>query len=91
LVTDNSSNFSLFSCALCAKNYLEYGYGTDFYQLYNLNSSYYGSDSLSGLGLVIVIGIDNLTNERYLRAPASEANAPAELGRNYKVTLSYQF
>ncbi len=71
------------------QDYLDYGYGTDSYQLYNLNASYYGSGSLSGLGLVI--GIDNLTNERYLRAPASEANDPAELGRNYKVTLSYQF
>jgi outer membrane receptor protein involved in Fe transport len=38
-----------------------------------------------------VFGIDNITDERYLRAPASEANDPAELGRNYKVTVSYQF
>lgn len=71
------------------QNYLDYGYGTDSYQLYNLNASYYGSGSLSGLGLVI--GVDNLTNERYLRAPASEARDPSELGRNYKITLSYQF
>jgi len=72
-----------------SEDYLNYGYGTDSYQLYNLNASYYGSGNLSGLS--IIMGVDNLTNERYLRAPASEAADPAELGRNYKVTLSYQF
>lgn len=72
-----------------SEDYLEFGYGTDSYQLYNLNASYKGSGSLSGLGLVI--GVNNLTNERYLRAPASEASDPSELGRNYKITLSYQF
>jgi TonB-dependent heme/hemoglobin receptor len=71
------------------EQYLDSGYGTESYQLYNVNASYYGSGSLSGLG--VVFGIDNITNERYLRAPASEANDPAELGRNYKVTVSYQF
>lgn len=71
------------------QRYLDRGYATDSYNLLNLNASYYGTGSLSGLG--IVVGIDNLINERYLRAPASESNDPAELGRNYKVTLSYQF
>lgn len=71
------------------QQYLDAGYGTDSYQVYNFNASYYGDGSLSGVG--IVFGIDNITDERYLRAPASEANDPAELGRNYKVTVSYQF
>ena len=68
---------------------LKRGLGTDSYQVYNLNASYYGSGSLSGLG--VVFGIDNLTDERYLRAPASSSQDAAELGRNYKLTLSYQF
>ena len=68
---------------------LKRGFGTDSYQVYNLNTSYYGSGSLAGLG--VVFGIDNLTDERYLRAPASASQDAAELGRNYKLTLSYQF
>lgn len=72
-----------------SEDYLNYGYGTDSYQLYNLNAIYHGDGNLTGLS--VIMGVDNLTNERYLRAPASEATDPAELGRNYKVTLSYQF
>ncbi|WP_231665458.1 MULTISPECIES: TonB-dependent receptor domain-containing protein [unclassified Pseudoalteromonas] len=71
------------------EQYLNAGYGTDSYELFNLNVSYSPNGKLSGLGFVI--GIDNITNERYLRAPASEANDPGELGRNFKATLSYQF
>lgn len=69
--------------------YLDRGWGTDSYQLYNLNASYQGEGVLSGLG--VVVGVDNITNERYLRAPASNATDAGELGRNYKITLSYQF
>ncbi len=69
--------------------YKKYGYGTSTYSIYNLNAQYQGSDSLSNLS--VRFGVNNLTNKRYLRAPASEANDPSELGRNYKVTLSYQF
>ncbi|SFC97745.1 TonB-dependent receptor domain-containing protein [Pseudoalteromonas denitrificans] len=71
------------------ENYLNAGYGTSRYTVYNLNASYNARDFLSGLK--VNIGVDNLTNERYLRAPASEASDPSELGRNYKVTLAYQF
>lgn len=69
--------------------YLQNGYGTQAYNLYNLNLRYEPATFLPGLTLVA--GIDNLTNERYLRAPASEARDPAQLGRNYKLTLHYQF
>ncbi|KZN37402.1 hypothetical protein N480_14940 [Pseudoalteromonas luteoviolacea S2607] len=69
--------------------YLSRGYGTDSYQLFNLTAKYQGTGSLSEL--VVRAGIDNLTDERYVRAPAGEASDPSELGRNYKLTLSYTF
>ncbi|GAA0356538.1 TonB-dependent heme/hemoglobin receptor ChuA/ShuA [Bowmanella denitrificans] len=69
--------------------YLENGYGTESYRVFNLNLSYQGLGVFEGVTLVA--GVDNLTNERYLRAPASEARDPAEVGRNYKVSLYYQF
>ncbi|KZN55192.1 hypothetical protein N474_15925 [Pseudoalteromonas luteoviolacea CPMOR-2] len=69
--------------------YLSRGYGTDSYQLFNLTTKYQGTGSLSGL--LVRAGIDNLTDERYVRAPAGEARDPSELGRNYKLTLSYTF
>lgn len=68
------------------KNYLKYGYGTDAADVFNLNVRYINNN-----GLAVRVGVDNVTGERYVRAPASEANDPAELGRNYKVTISYQF
>jgi len=71
------------------ENYLDAGYGTGSYKIYSLNASYSANDFLTGLK--VNLGIDNLTNERYLRAPASEASDPGELGRNYKLTLTYQF
>lgn len=69
--------------------YLNFGYGTQTYTVYNLNATYQAQGALEGLS--VIAGIDNVTNKRYLRAPASEANDPAEVGRNYKITLSYQF
>ncbi|MGO2011359.1 MAG: TonB-dependent receptor domain-containing protein [Pseudoalteromonas sp.] len=69
--------------------YLEYGYGTSTYTVYNLNAKYQATGSLDGF--IVRLGVDNLTDKRYLRAPATEASDPAELGRNYKVSLSYQF
>lgn len=69
--------------------YLEYGYGTDTYTVYNLNAKYQATGGLEGF--IVRLGVDNLTDKRYLRAPATEATDPAELGRNYKVSLSYQF
>ncbi|MCF2859739.1 TonB-dependent receptor [Pseudoalteromonas sp. SMS1] len=69
--------------------YLSRGYGTDSYQLVNFTAKYQGTGSLSGL--LVRVGIDNLTDERYVRAPAGEARDPSELGRNYKLTLSYTF
>jgi outer membrane receptor protein involved in Fe transport len=57
--------------------------------VYNLNASYSASDTIEGF--TVNVGIDNLTNERYLRAPASESSDPSELGRSYKVTIGYQF
>lgn len=69
--------------------YLEYGYGTDTYTVYNINAKYQATSTLEGL--VFRLGVDNLTNKRYLRAPATEASDPAELGRNYKLSVSYQF
>ncbi|AOT06428.1 TonB-dependent receptor domain-containing protein [Pseudoalteromonas luteoviolacea] len=71
------------------EDYLERGYGTGSYQVYNLTTKYQGSGSLSDL--VVRVGIDNVTDERYVRAPAGEASDPSELGRNYKLTLSYTF
>ncbi|WP_010606548.1 TonB-dependent receptor domain-containing protein [Pseudoalteromonas maricaloris] len=65
------------------------GYGTGTYTIYNLNVKYQGEGVLSGFSARL--GVDNLTDKRYLRAPASEANDPAELGRNIKATVSYQF
>ncbi|MEJ6473517.1 TonB-dependent receptor domain-containing protein [Pseudoalteromonas piscicida] len=65
------------------------GYGTGTYTVYNLNAKYQGVGMLSGFSARL--GIDNLTDKRYLRAPASAANDPAELGRNIKATISYQF
>ncbi|ESP92331.1 TonB-dependent receptor domain-containing protein [Pseudoalteromonas luteoviolacea] len=69
--------------------YLERGYGTDSYQVYNLTAKFQGTGYFSDL--VVRAGIDNVTDERYLRAPAGEANDPSELGRNYKLTLNYTF
>lgn len=71
------------------QNYIKFGYGTDGYNLLNLNLTYTPSDILQGL--TVVAGVDNLTDKRYLRAPASEARTPSETGRNLKVTVSYQF
>lgn len=71
------------------ENYLNAGYGTGSYTVYNLNASYRASDTIKGL--TVNVGIDNLTNERYLRAPASESSDPSELGRSYKITIGYQF
>ncbi|MCK7460102.1 TonB-dependent receptor domain-containing protein [Idiomarina aminovorans] len=68
--------------------YLNSGYGTEDYQVVNLNMSY---TPLLIEGLTLVAGLDNLTDERYLRAPASEASDPAEVGRNVKLSLHYQF
>ncbi|MBQ4852016.1 TonB-dependent receptor, partial [Pseudoalteromonas sp. MMG012] len=57
--------------------------------VYNFNGHYQGGGQLSGLN--IRVSVDNITNKRYLRAPASSATDPSELGRNYKLALSYQF
>lgn len=70
------------------ERYLEYGYGTDGYTLLNLNASYQGQGTLSGLRFVL--GVDNVSDRRYLRAPASASSDPAEVGRNIKATISYQ-
>ena len=72
-----------------SEDYLDYGFGTESAKVYNINFNYVGSDALDGLS--VRLGVDNVTDERYVRAPASEASDPAELGRNYKLTLSYQF
>lgn len=69
--------------------YIRAGYGTESSDVVNLNVSYSGSGVLEGM--VLRAAVDNVTDKRYLRAPASEANDPSELGRNYKITLSYQF
>ncbi len=71
------------------ERYIEYGYGTDGYTVVNLNASYQGQGALSGVS--VIVGVDNVSDRRYLRAPASSANDPAEVGRNLKATLSYQF
>ncbi|RXF00721.1 TonB-dependent receptor [Pseudoalteromonas sp. PS5] len=68
---------------------LERGFGTKTYTVYNLNAKYQGTGGLSNFSARL--GVDNLTDKRYLRAPASEANDPAELGRNIKMTVRYQF
>lgn len=72
-----------------SEDYLEYGFGTESADIYNLNFSYTGDGLFEDL--LIRFGVDNLTNERHVRAPASEARDPAELGRNYKLTLNYIF
>ena len=71
------------------EQYLNAGYGTESAGIVNLNLSFQGQGMISGLALRL--SVDNVTDKRYLRAPASESNDPAELGRNYKATLSYQF
>ncbi|MBQ4864628.1 TonB-dependent receptor [Pseudoalteromonas sp. MMG013] len=72
-----------------SEQYLQRGYGTSTATVYNFNGHYQGNGQLSGLN--IRVSVDNITNKRYLRAPASSATDPSELGRNYKLALSYQF
>ncbi|MBB6523583.1 TonB-dependent receptor domain-containing protein [Pseudoteredinibacter isoporae] len=69
--------------------YLGYGYGVEGYSLVNLNASFEGQGALDGL--TVVLGVDNLMDRRYLRAPASSSSDPAEVGRNVKMSVSYQF
>lgn len=69
--------------------YLNAGYGVEGYSVVNLNATFQGQGMLDGLSLVV--GVDNLTDRRYLRAPASSASDPAEVGRNVKMSISYQF
>lgn len=71
------------------ERYVELGYDTEAYEVFNVNARYQGEGVLEGL--TIALGVDNVTDERYFRAPASEARDPSEVGRSYKVTVSYQF
>lgn len=71
-----------------SQTYLDYGYGTSTYTIYNLNAKYAPSEFLQGL--TIRLGIDNAADKRYFRAPAIEANDPSESARNIKLTVAYQ-
>ena len=69
--------------------YLERGYGTQAATVYNLNAHYQGSGPLDNFSARL--SVDNVTDKRYLRAPASSENDASELGRNFKLSVSYQF
>jgi TonB-dependent heme/hemoglobin receptor len=69
--------------------YLERGYGTQAATIYNLNVHYTGIGLLDNFSARL--SVDNLSDKRYLRAPASSGNDASELGRNFKLTMSYQF